>query len=340
MPAIYVDMGTTNTRVWLVDGGRIVARNHRRAGVRDSARDGTRARLYSALRELIDDMRSQANEVSTLPKPQCVVAAGMSSSRLGLAEVPHVFAPAGSRELAQASQWIELPRVTGLPILLIPGVRSGPAGRGGWRKLPTCANNGLDAIGETDVMRGEETLCIGLVSLGLIEPPAVVLNLGSHWKAIQIDVQGRIASSITTLSGELIHAVQTQTILAGSVFGGRPDRINQQWMEQGMLEQRRSGLPRALFCARLFELAGHGTPEDRLAFVIGAFIAADIDLFVRRGLLCHDTRLLVSGSTALAHAWATALTPISILANVLLPDQVDNAFVAGLTAIMQQSTPD
>src|SRR5262249_47942624 len=156
--------------------------------------------------------------------------------------------------------------------LLIPGVRSGTAA------------TGPDAIGETDVMRGEETLCIGLNSLGLIKPPAVVLNLGSHWKAIQIDAEGRIASSITTLSGELIHSAQTQTVLASAVINDRPDRLDQAWIEAGMREERRSGLPRALFCVRLFELAGEGTPQDRLVFMIGAFIAADLDLFMARGV--------------------------------------------------------
>ncbi len=44
-----------------------------------------------------------------------------------------------------------------------------------------------------------------------------VLNLGSHWKAIQVSESGQITRSWTTLSGELLHAIMTQTILASAV---------------------------------------------------------------------------------------------------------------------------
>ena len=38
---VCVDMGTTNTRVWLVHGHEVVARAQSNVGVRDTARDGT-----------------------------------------------------------------------------------------------------------------------------------------------------------------------------------------------------------------------------------------------------------------------------------------------------------
>jgi len=256
--------------------------------------------------------------------PSCVVAAGMSSSPLGLADLPHTRAPIGLRELAASARWLDLPEVTDLPILLIPGVRSGPA-------------SGQDSISDTDVMRGEETLCIGLTSLGLVEPPAVVLNLGSHWKAIQIDSEGRIASSITTLSGELIHSAQAQTVLASAVINERPQELDQAWLEAGMREHRRSGLPRALFCVRLLELAGEGNPLDRLAFMIGAFIAADLDLFMARGVFAYNTRAVISGSAALAEAWRRVLESKSIVAVALSANQIDEALLDGLRSVLLHS---
>jgi 2-keto-3-deoxy-galactonokinase len=189
-------------------------------------------------------------------------------------------------------------------------------------------------------MRGEETLCIGLSSLGLVDPPAVLLSLGSHWKAIKIDASGRIAASITTLSGELIHSAQTQTVLATSVTNERPDRVDAQWMQAGMREQRRSGLPRALFCVRLLDLAGEGTAADRLAFMLGAFIAADLDLFMARGMFAYNTQAVIAGSPALAAAWHRALAATSIGAIALAPDEVDEALRAGLRAILLASNQD
>jgi 2-dehydro-3-deoxygalactonokinase len=323
--AIYLDVGTTNTRAWLVNDSSVVAKAVRPIGVRDTARDRSKARIHTAVAELIEEMCIEARDSSPSTIPSCVAAAGMSSSPLGLADIPHAAAPAGIRELAASSRWLDLPEVTDLPILLVPGVRSGSM------------DGSADSVAETDVMRGEETLCIGLTSMGLVQPPAVILNLGSHWKAIAVDSEARISSSITTLSGELIHSAQTQTVLASSVICERPEKLDYQWIEAGMNEQRRSGMPRALFCVRLLELAGQGSPDDRLAFMIGAFVAADLDLFIARGVFAYNTRAVIAGSPALAEAWRSALESMSITASALTPDQVDEAMLGGLRSILLHS---
>src|SRR6266536_3379966 len=54
--AIYVDMGTTNTRVWLIRGHEILARGSKMVGVGDTARDGSTTRIQRALKELIKDV--------------------------------------------------------------------------------------------------------------------------------------------------------------------------------------------------------------------------------------------------------------------------------------------
>lgn len=339
MCAIYVDMGTTNTRGWLMCGSEVIARGSKAVGVRDTARDGSKKRIHGGLREMIEALRAQVKTtskttlksapktaVTKLSAPTCVAATGMISSPLGLAEVPHVGAPAGMAEIAAASKWFQFPEVTDLPVLLVPGVRSGPAHAG----------FAPDSIHTADVMRGEETLCTGLSALGYVEPSAVVLNLGSHWKAIQLDAEGRIASSITSLSGELIHAAQTQTILAGSVPQERVTAISEPWKAAGMKEQRRSGLARALFSVRLLGLASQGTPEDRLSFLIGAFIASDMDALISRGVLSHNTPVVIVGSAALAQAWRSALATRSVPATVLSVPETEDALLTGLRCTLEK----
>ena len=39
--AVCVDMGTTNTRVWLVSGNEVLGRASASVGARDTARDGS-----------------------------------------------------------------------------------------------------------------------------------------------------------------------------------------------------------------------------------------------------------------------------------------------------------
>jgi 2-dehydro-3-deoxygalactonokinase len=322
--AIYVDMGTTNTRVWLVRGNEILARGSKTVGVGDTARDGSTTRIQSGLKELITAVLTETNYTSKTRTHLSVVAAGMIGSPLGLAEVTHVSAPAGVREIADASRWFHFPQITDLPFLLVPGVCSGP----------TAVDS--DALPDLDVMRGEETLCIGLTELGLVRPPAVILNLGSHWKAIQLATDGRVQLSVTSLSGELIHAAQRQTVLASSVSKEWPAKISEQWMEEGMKEQRRSGLPRALFSVRLLELTGKGTEEDRFSFLVGAFVAADLDALVARGILVENIPVVISGNEALADAWAEALQKRLVPAKVLTTDETEKAFLAGLRLILRQ----
>ena len=323
--AIYVDMGTTKTRVWLMRGDEVLARASKPLGVRDSAHDGSPARIRSALKKLISTVQSQTNDASNSNTPFCVAAAGMISSSLGLVEVPHLPTPAGPRELSVATRRYEFPDICPLPFLLIPGVRSGPV------------TTDVQSLGKVDVMRGEETLCVGLQVLSLVAVPGLVLTLGSHWKAIQLDAEGRIVSSITSLSGELIHAVQTQTILASSVGRDWPGRPAPGWMDAGMQEQRRSGLSRTLFCVRLMELGDEGTAKERFSYLLGAFIASDLDALARRGILTGDIQVTITGHEVSAKAWASALARMSIRARALTEEETEKAFLSGLRSILSRT---
>src|ERR1700730_16781494 len=114
--AIYVDLGTTNTRVWLMRGHAILTRVRKPFGVSDTAREGSKIRIRTTLKESIEDVLNQTKDTSC--QPACVVAAGMIGSPEGLLELPHVSAPAGIRELAAGARGFELPGITDLPIFL------------------------------------------------------------------------------------------------------------------------------------------------------------------------------------------------------------------------------
>src|SRR5262245_14967167 len=318
---VCVDAGTTNTRVWLTAGDRVIARARAGVGVRDTARDGSPERLRAALGELIGWVRGDARDQGFKQPPQCVIAAGMITSPLGLAEVPHVPTPAGLKELAVPTRRYSFPEITDLPILLIPGARSGP------RQCDPAT------VGATDVMRGEETLLVGLHALGLIAPRSTLINLGSHWKVIEFDGLARIASSVTSMTGELIHTAQTQTILAGSVPQTRPEACDQTWLEAGMREQRRSGLARALFCVRLLEQGSDGSAEQRLSFLIGAFLASDMDAMVSRGLFDSAEKVVIAGGGVIAEAWRCALTQNSMRTIALNDSEVENALLTGFRSV-------
>ena len=308
MASIYLDIGSTNSRAWLVERGSILDSARCTTGVRDTVITGSAEAVRSAVRDLV-------GQLSLKESPARILAAGMITSSIGLAEVPHVAAPAGVRDLAAAVGRLDAPELTSAPILLVPGVRT----------------SGNDAL-RGDVMRGEETLVLGLLASGSIQTSDLVLNAGSHWKLVMLDDQGRIARSITSLGGETLHAVRSATILGASL---PPDvgELAPEWLARGASAAAEHGLLRAFFGVRLLALAGGTTASERNAFFVGAAVGHDLEALSHSGEFHAACRVLVTGHPALAGAWAHLLASRGIPSEAATPDVIASATVAGLAAI-------
>lgn len=313
---IAIDAGTTNTRAWRVEAGRIVASDSRSVGVRDTARDGNNLRLQTALRELIAGVRGNSS-------PVCVAAAGMITSALGLREIVHCDAPAGIVELAAKRVELSLPEICDLPIWLFTGVRSGD-----WANL--------EATESCDMMRGEETLCLGLAAQRLGQP-LTVLNLGSHWKAIEVSASGQIVRSWTTLSGELLQAIMTQTILASAVPTGRPEAIDHDWCRRGSERVRHDGFSRTLFETRLWEVRGSQqvTPTQRLSFLLGALIEEAWGAFSKAGNLLNRSVVLI-GQGGIAAGWEDRLSAEGVSFETMDSEATAECFIRGIARLVHR----
>lgn len=315
--AVYIDGGTTHTRAWLCRDEVVVASARAAVGARDTARDGHNGRMCEAVRGILAELGEAALGAR-------IVAAGMITSPQGLVEIPHVAAPAGARELGAGARLVAIPAVGPRPILFVPGVKVGAP-----RLAPA-------QISAADIMRGEEVLALGLHALGRLQTDGVLLNLGSHWKAIRLDTEGRIAGSVSTLAGELVHAVSTQTILASSLPGERPDALAPELVAAGAAVSAAQGLPRALYCVRLLEQRSDTTAADRYAFLLGAVMAAD------EAALIGDARgpILIAGAPALGRAWAARLAARGLVAGLLDESAIEAAFRAGAAAVANAHPAD
>lgn len=322
-PACFVglDSGTTNTRAWLVREGRVVASERSSVGIRDVVVGG-RPVLVRALRELLERLTAEGERAGA--SPELVLAAGMITSEQGIAEVPHLAAPTGAVELSRAIRVVRAPEVCELPIHLVPGIRTAAV-----RLEP-------ERIGEADVMRGEETLCVGLHALAQLPPDSLLVNLGSHWKTVRLDAGGRIAGSRTALTGELLHAAQTRTILAAAVPGERPASIDPRWARLGAEEARRDGVERALFCVRLLQQRTDSTPAQRLSFLVGAFAGSAVPRLLQDAESVR--RVVVAGGGPVGAILVDELGRAGITAVALAPGQVDAAMVAGFSVLLGLST--
>lgn len=279
--AVALDGGTTNTRARLCRDGRVVAVARRAVGVRDSVLAEGASPLARAVREALDEVLAAAGSSPV----SSIVAAGMLSAEVGLANVPHVVAPAGVAELAQGAQLRELPEVSDQPILFIPGIRTPPAA-------------GTDGWAEADVMRGEECETIGAWSLlGQSGTPgrAVFVWPGSHTKLVEVDEAGRIVRSHTSIAGELTQALARHTLLAASLPPELPDDPDAEAVAAGARLVGRGGLGRAAFLVRIAALGGALDAHGRASFLVGAIVADDAAHLARHAMLVDPEVVWVGG---------------------------------------------
>ncbi|MCU1224881.1 MAG: hypothetical protein JWQ42_2974 [Edaphobacter sp.] len=324
IPFFCVDMGTTRTRVWLVERNRIWAHQAADFGARNVAAGESKAWLEERLGQLLDRTEMQAREYGLSQAPSFIMGAGMITSPQGILEIDHIEAPVDAVQLAQCLRVCRLAGRDDLPLILVPGIRTGEL------------RPQVEKISDVDLMRGEETLCVGLLDDGLLQSDTALLTLGSHWKWIWIDEQTRIAGSRTSMAGEMIHAIQTHTLIAGSLSQGRPEAFDLSWVNLGFKEADKSGLTRALFCIRLLQLQNQGTSEQRLSFLYGAFIRSEIDhLRTRRPE--RIKHILIAGPSALAEIWQAYIAEFEVAAHILTEDKQESAYLNGLRCLLRLS---
>jgi len=316
---ICVDMGTTNTRLWLVQGGTVLARYVEQRGLRNAVQTADQNVVPEILRALIRQAEAAASNLSL--KIECILAAGMLTSPFGLRELPHIAAPAGEEELARAVQRISVPEVSEHAFYLIPGVRTGGV-------TPK-----LEELHHIDLIRGEETTVVGLMLDGVLSRGATFLNLGSHWKTISIDRNGRIVMSRTTLSGELIHAIQENTVLASALPRGRFLTLKSEWFERGRAYQAKEGLGRSLFGVRLLEQLFRIDALEASSFLLGAVIESELKGVQDSAKL--GEQIVIGGTGAAAEGWAAVLAEKGKTCLRCGPEQIEAAFIRGFQRIFQ-----
>jgi 2-dehydro-3-deoxygalactonokinase len=318
-----VDSGTTNSRVWLMRDGDVLAKRRVAVGVRNTAIDGHNRALVEGIRkailELIPD--SEADE-----RPEIVIAAGMITSNLGLYEVKHVQAPAGLFELASNIQKKSFEDLKGISFYFIPGVRSGPR------------NADLDNIDSIDIMRGEETEVMGaLEEIERIQDgPMLYIHLGSHTKMIQLDSSRRIVAGASTLAGELTQSIVEQTILRSSLPEIPFATFNPTFFSQGREHCQRIGFTRALYEVRILQLNSELQKEDLASFMLGAILSEEFRCLTALTSDAPRQQVLLSGLPHLQPAWTFALESHGFSVRQLNAEETERCFLTGMFRIFQQ----
>jgi 2-dehydro-3-deoxyphosphogalactonate aldolase len=204
--------------------------------------------------------------------PGPALVCGMAGSSRGWVEVPYVLAPAGLAAVAAGSRVLR--SAAGRTVVLLPGLRSSGGG----------------ANGAADVMRGEETQCLGAAGWegGGGSAPDALLLPGTHSKWVLLQADGSVRTHTTFMTGELYALLRDHSILASSMDAGSSEAAaaaaaTAAQPSQAFLEGLRLAAPLAgLFSARVRDVLAPDAPArararaDNADYVSGALLALEL----------------------------------------------------------------
>ena len=232
----YFDSGTTNSRLFLLDENlNVIGMTKKMIGARDSAISGNNRLLVSSLYEMYQGLLKENgisdNEVSD------VFLSGMITSVYGIKEIPHILLPVDSKTLAEGVATVNEDMFFKRDVHLICGVKT----------------SGKE-ISDVGNMRGEETELVGLADKlkqrGL-DDVAVILP-GSHTHIAYVS-GGSIVDCISNFTGELLFALQKDTILA-PILEMQPDVFDNEMVALALKNLDEYGFNRAIYIAHAMKM--------------------------------------------------------------------------------------
>ena len=315
MLILTIDSGTSNTRAKLWQDGRLLAKSFAEVGVRDTVISGSRQKLQMGVRQAILEAAQTAG--IDIREVGLILASGMITSNVGLCEVPHVIAPAGTKELARGLTMSRMEAVVEQPIWFVPGIKN------------NVAAVDLSTYEAMDIMRGEEVETFGLIEQLKLQGPAIFVLPGSHSKFISIDADNRVTACLTTLAGELLDIITGHTILAGALGRSFAQEFDEPSLLEGARCAKRVGLGRACFSVRILELFSATNANQRANFLLGAVLATDLMALKNSSALrwIPDTPIVITGRRVIRQALQTLVHDDSSFQGeiIAIDDQLDGA---------------
>lgn len=330
-----IDCGSTNTRVYLVKENLVIGKGEVKAGVNDTAITGSKQKLKNGISEAFELAVSSA--AVKLEDIQFAIASGMITSDLGLMEIPHLVAPVSVQDLSDNVQIVENPEIFpfNMPVVFVPGIKNN-AGESIW-----------DNVRKIDLMRGEETQAIGLVAKLSPQLPVTIIELGSTTKLIHIDKDGRIAGSITTLSGQVYNAVKKETFIGNCVKvqeGHTEDFFSLEVLKQAYDCVQNAGLLRSLLFTRFIQFSLPTTAEERKFYCESAIAADDMKIFAEaesQGFHL-DGDIIFVGNKHRSRIYETMMREVMGLTNPMThvtgSEEIDMLAVIGASYVVEKSS--
>lgn len=277
---ITIDGGTTNTRLNLVLDGRVADSVKYSVGARVGSEN--KELLLSSVKEGIAILLSKAGLMeSDIEK---IIASGMITSEGGLVCLPHLIAPVGIKELSENLYETLIKEISSIPFAFIRGVKTLGA-----------------ELSEVEMMRGEETELYGIFEKPLEN--ALYILPGSHSKLISTDSEGRISSFTTTMTGEMIAALSSGTILKSSL-DLKSAVLDSEYLLMGYSYAEKCGINSALFKVRILDKVMGRNKDEVYSFFIGAVLSSEIESIKK----ISKNKIIVAGNGKLKNAMSVLVS--------------------------------
>jgi 2-dehydro-3-deoxygalactonokinase len=291
--SVAIDWGTSNFRAYRLDAdGKLLDERKASAGI-STVENGA---FEPVLMQQIGDWLKEAPAAP-------VIMAGMIGSRNGWVEAPYAPLPCSVADLSRRVTRIALSN--GGEARIIPGI-----------------SGIIDGIG--DVMRGEETLAMGLD----IED-GVVISAGTHPKWIEI-ARGRIIRFQTFMTGEFFALAAEQSLLSKLAIDPAGTDEMDLGFERGLqAAHQKAGLLRTLFAARSDVLLGRLTGGMVKSYLSGLMIGHEV-LGAKASFGLPKSATLVT-SDAKIPLYRKALAQHGVRVNTA---DMDKTLLAGLARIV------
>jgi 2-dehydro-3-deoxygalactonokinase len=244
-----------------------------------------------------------------------IIISGMASSSLGMDDVPYATLPFPVD--GSAARYRFFPSEESFPnsVTLVSGVRA-----------------------EKDVMRGEETQLVGLLSLldkSIAAENAILIFPGTHSKHLYV-AQNQLIDLQTFMTGEIFSLMVNASVLKNSVNRMHLSAFsddNVAAFKAGVQGSVSSNILSSLFSVRTNELFGTLNKEQNFFYLSGLLIGAEL-----KGL--HEKAswqlILCSGSNLFEH-YKVALEALNLTerTTTIPPALIDRAAVAGQIKIFE-----
>lgn len=277
---IAMDMGTTNTRLWLCEKGNVYHSIKAETGAGLTKSKG-KAFLFSETKKLINSLLKQANITAT--DIDCIIASGMAGSELGLIDIPRISLPVNAYTLANNLHKHKLPEISSIPFIFVSGLKK-------------CNGDCLQ-----DVIRGEETETVGIIESIPLKSDSIIVLPGTHNKIISVCKNGEINDFYTTMSGEILHNVISDSILSGVV--GHNFTPNKYFVLRGAQAAKENGVNAALFQIRIMSLNGYSLDETS-SYLYGCILGQDVDLIKK---IAQNKPIYVGGNETLKYIYCVLI---------------------------------